>query len=555
MSWRRPRLRTVLIAVDLLILALPLGGIGALQLYENELVRRTEAELIGQGAFVAEAYRAEVRAELTREGAAQPVDAWGRPASSAYVDHSVNILDLRHRAPTLDRTRSPLLPPAPDPLDQPGGDDPVAIAAGRRIIPMLQRATTVTLSAVRVVGPRGFVVSSSRSGLDRYLGHWPEIERGLFGEPVSLMRVRRVGQRAPLESISRGTPIRVFVGVPVIERDRVWGVVVLSRTPLDVTKALYIHRLYLVSGALTLLAVVALVAMLTSVLINRPLKALQQQARQVAAGDRSVVAPPGGGGTQEIAELSEAIAHMARTLSARAQHVEAFASHVSHAFKAPLTSIRGSVELLQDHLRTMSPEQSQHFLANMASDTERLDRLVNKLMVLARAGAAVPGAEHTEVVRLAEEVVARHRSKGLEVALRAEVPEATVRMSAASLESVLDNLLDNAAVHARGPAGQTPRVTVTVDLQPPGTEGGLGVNAARIAVVDDGPGLAAEVRGRSFEPFVTSAGADGGTGLGLAIVRAMVQAHGGEASLRAETPHGTRVEVRLPLAQSGGGRA
>jgi len=522
-------LRTLLLAVLVAILLLPVGGIGALRLYDTELIRRTEAELIGQGAFIAQNYRAAVAAELR---------ARGKLAGDFGVVSTVgDAVSTGARLPTLDRATSPILPPAPDAIAHEGGPDPIALAAGARIADQLVAGTRITLSGVRIIGPDGFVVCTSRRGQGDWLGHRREVAAGLAGRPLSLLRQRRTDNvRPPLESLSRGTLVRVFVAMPVVVQGRVWGAVILSRTPMDVLKALFLNRFRLVGGALALLAVVMAVALLTSRRIARPLDRLVALARRVASGERGVEVALDRPGTREHAELAAAIADMAAALQARAAHLQAFASHVSHAFKTPLTSIRGTVELLQDHLDTMAPADRERFLGNLDADTERLATLAQRLLVLARADVLQPGAarcDAADVIRRAcEDPVAVAET----VTVRAEPADAPLiaAIAADALGAVLANLLQNAARHG----GERP--TVVVDAR-------AADGRVLISVADDGPGVPEAIASRIFEPLFTTAAGQGGHGLGLAISRALVGAHGGTLNLDSQAS-GARFVIDLPAA-------
>lgn len=514
--WRdrlRPRLRTVLVAVNLLVLALPLAGIGVLRLYESELVRRTEAELIGQGALIAEAYAQQVR--LAQARGIDGGKIFGTPADSAFWSAKIDKAPIAPRPPRLHRSTSIILPDTPVAQLRDGHDDPVAIAAGKAMGDLLRRATRTTLSGMRVAGPKGYVVATSRGGQDRYIGHWSEVKEGLRGKQTSYLRQRRAASHAPsLRSVSRGTPVRVFVGHPIVVDGRVWGVVVLSRTPLDVAKALFINRRDLSGGALVLLLVVGLVAFLTSRLLARPLRDLRDQAARVATGERGPVDRIPHAGTQEVADLSNAISKMAEALQGRAAYLEAFSRNVSHAFKTPLTTIRGTVELLQDHLDDMEPAQRAKFLGNLEAEAARLDRLVRRLMVLARADVLDPGVEQVEVQQVFDEVQRRH---GRVCKVTTQVSNVSVAMSAETLDAIVDNLVENAVKHGAN------HVAVTL----PSTS----EDTLKLVVTDDGPGVDEDIASRLFEPFATTAGARGGTGLGLAIVRALARAHGGDVHL------------------------
>ena len=113
--------------------------------------------------------------------------------------------------------------------------------------------------------------------------------------------------------------------MPVIDGDRVLGAVLLSRTPLDLSKALYQNRFYLVGGGAVILIVVCGVTVLTTLLITRPVKALIHQAEQVTASNKRVVTVPlTNPGTYEVDLLSKALAQMSATLEKRADYVRSF---------------------------------------------------------------------------------------------------------------------------------------------------------------------------------------------------------------------------------------
>jgi len=523
---RLPRLRTVLFAVLVAILLLPLGGIGALRLYDTELIRRTEAELIGQGAFVAEAYRAFLRAQLESAQIAErnsgpdvKYRAFHETAETAASGQTtdgmgVSVRQGQPRVPILDRALSPILPRAAPARAHDVPPNALAVAAGSTFGRQLQAATKVTLSGVRVIGPNGYVVATSRAGLGDWIGHRPEVKRALRGESISLLRERATSNtQPPLQSLSRGNRVRVFVALPVVQDGKVWGAVVLSRTPLDVAKALYINRWHLAGGAVVLVFVVFAVGMITTRRISRPLGELVAIANEVASGRKTSDVALSSPGTREMAELAAALDAMASALQARADYLEAFAAHVSHAFKTPLTSIRGTVELLQDHLDAMRPAVRDRFLANLAADADRLQSLVQRLLVLARADTLTADHVTADAATIAQRCATSARQTGLAVEVHAE-GTAIANIAPDALTAALDNLLENARQHAG--------VDAHVGIGVSGSSHGV-----RIDVRDDGPGIDAEVSDRLFQPFATTASSSGGHGLGLATTRALLRAHGG----------------------------
>src|SRR6266566_3092537 len=155
---RRPRLHTILLLVSLVVLLLPVGGIGFLKLYESALVRQTESELIGQGAFVAAAYKA----ALLRAGQKTPSfepSRYGVEMSPA-AQAAYNQERWHPRGAKLDLASDTMLAP-PMPAVPAEAADALALKAGREVAVLMREAQSTTLSALRVVDYRGTVVATT----------------------------------------------------------------------------------------------------------------------------------------------------------------------------------------------------------------------------------------------------------------------------------------------------------------------------------------------------------------------------------------------------------
>jgi signal transduction histidine kinase len=527
----RPRLRTILLIVNLVLIGLPLTGIWTLRLYESALVRQTESELIAQGAMVAAAFRAAWLA-AAGEGALQAMPA----LPAGFVVPPTDQPQWRPRPAVLDLAEDPVLPAPPagrPPLETP---DPVAVTAGEALQPVLREAQLTTLAGIRILDMSGIVVATTREDYGLSLGAWEEVKQALAGEWASRLRVRpREGIDPPPALLSGISTLRVFVSVPVVEQGRMLGAVVLSRTPRTIVQALYGKRYHLAALAAVLVGSVVLLAFFSAFTISRPLRAVMLQARRVAGGERSAIVPVRHPGTREVEDLSASIVTMAQTLEQRADYIAAFAAEVSHEFKTPLTAIRGTVEVLRDHLDDMSAEERERFLSNIEQDVGRLDRLVRRLLELARADMLRPAPD--EIARLdeiASGVVEHYRSAGLTVAVEPGSGAVTVAIGPDVLRSVIRNLIDNIRQHA-GP-GASARLSWRI-------EDGL----AALHVADDGVGISPGNAARVFDRFFTTARDAGGTGLGLAIVRSQLAAHGGTIALVPST-RGAAFVIRLPLA-------
>ncbi|MCR5880573.1 HAMP domain-containing sensor histidine kinase [Phenylobacterium sp. J367] len=275
-----------------------------------------------------------------------------------------------------------------------------------------------------------------------------------------------------------------------------------------------------------------LMAGLVSRGVTRPIEQLSAASRAVAAGGGDIPPTPATAAV-EIRQLYEDFRAMAERIERRSGYLRDFAAAVSHEFKTPLAGIGGAVELLQDHLETMSPEERQRFLGNIAADADRLSQLVGRLLDLARADMATPEAG----VAVSVEPAVRRAADGQAAeGFRVDVDRLDaippVAVPAATIETVLTVLLQN----ARQAGASTARVAAeasAVELV--------------LSVTDDGPGVPAADRERLFEPFFTSRRAEGGTGLGLSIARSLLAASHARLEL-VRSPTGARFEMALPLA-------
>ncbi len=542
---RRPRWQTVLLLSNLLVLALPIAGISLFKLYDSLLVRQTESELIVQSAALGAVYLDEL--ERTARSVGTDLTAYGRvdraPPPNLHAPLSPAI-------PGLDLARHPILPPSPEALPAPA-PDPLARALGRRLEPVLIEAQKTTLAGLRIVDFRGAVVASSGIELGKRLDHRPEVAAALDGYRSSVLRRRdSSGPEPPPESISRDAQWRVVVAFPLKRQGRVAGAVVAARTPLSVRQAVYRDRRYFMTGGLILVVAVALLSWLLAAVLGRPLNRLIDQAQRVERGERGAAVPLKHPGTREVALISRAVAEMAQTLESRADYISNFAANVSHELKTPLTSIQGTVELLRDHLSEMTPEELRRFLDMLEKDSHRLEKLVDRLLELARADMIRPGSETAEVGPVVRALVERFRAEGLSLEHdpgrgEASADEADsddegsashslrVAMAPETLDSVLSNLVDNARHHG----GPDVRVRLTVR-----TEGKM----ACLEISDDGPGISEGNKSRIFDRFFTTRRDVGRSGLGLSIVKALTEAHRGSISLRSR-PGETVFSLRLPI--------
>lgn len=509
----------VFAAVGLAGFVLTLGGLAFVRVYDNQLIRQTEMELLTQGAVITEVYRAMLAERVgTRD--------YGKPRTAKWPFPIPDDKSLRPILPSLRASDEPLPPDEQPPRSLVPGE-PLAQEVGQRLGPLLENVRAATLAGIRVVDAGGVVVSSSSTEvLGVTLGDRPEVQQALHGLPTSVLRLRHSEpEDTPLASLSRNTGIRVSVALPIVEGERVWGAVVLARTPMTFTKALYSDRWNLTATGLVLLGALTLMSLAAATLLGRPVRALVRQTRAIAASAPEGFEPVSSPVVAELAELSESLAGMATALRDRNQYIRSFAANVSHEFKTPLASIQGAVELLRDSADAMTPEQRSRFLSNVDADAKRLTRLVQRLLELARADSMTATPASVELGPLLKALASRSDAAGLAKVELGPVPEdLTVALPAEVLDDVLWQLITNAGQHG----GADVHISLSVET--------AGTGATRVVVRDSGPGISEANRARIFDAFFTTARARGGTGLGLTISQSMLRAFGASLELLPDQP-------------------
>jgi signal transduction histidine kinase len=241
----------------------------------------------------------------------------------------------------------------------------------------------------------------------------------------------------------------------------------------------------------------------------------------------------------EIAALATTMNDLLFRLQTALQRQRDFVADAGHELRTPLAVLRTELELAGRQNRSV--EELREAVAHATLETERLARLSDALLLLARGDDAHALARApTDLSELVHGTVHAWRAQSaaagvtvdayVEENLRAEVDADLVRRA-------LDNLLDNGLRHS--PRGSTVSVRAASD--------GPWV---RISVTDHGPGFPADFLPHAFERFGRADDArsrrDGGAGLGLAIVRAVAVAHSGSAHAANLEAGGATVTVKLP---------
>jgi two-component system, OmpR family, sensor histidine kinase PrrB len=307
-----------------------------------------------------------------------------------------------------------------------------------------------------------------------------------------------------------------------------------------------VRRIVLLVGLLALALAMAGAWLLTGVAV-RPLARLRHSAAQIATTDDLGTPLAVADGPDEVralgAALNAMLARLAGSTEALQRALEAtrrFAGDAGHELRTPLTGLRANVDVLRRN-PTLEAAERDALLADVAGEQERVVHLLDGLTALARGDAAdsLP-REPVELGDLVDVAVtaARRRHPAVRWELEEDVGDATVHGWAGGLRLLVDNLLENAALHGR-PQG---RVRVAV------RDTGDGLS---LRVDDDGPGIPPEEREAVLAPFHRGGHPRSpGTGLGLAIAAQQASLHGGALTLSRADLGGLRAEVVLSRAEN-----
>ena len=283
-----------------------------------------------------------------------------------------------------------------------------------------------------------------------------------------------------------------------------------------------------VGGAL----LAAVLAYLLARRLTRPIGNLAAATRRVARGEAGVAVPVEG--EDELSDLGRSFNDMSSELTRARESQRSFLESVSHELKTPLTSIRGYAEAIEEH--AVTPAEGSRVIA---SEADRLQRLVADLLDLARLGRAGFSVAHEpiDLSSIAAQAVQRHLPKAREL---------SVELSSNS---------PNGPTWAMGDEGRVLQATSNLienalRLTPAGGSVVVEAAAGQIAVRDSGPGLTPEDVKHAFERFYLHdryrSERPVGSGLGLAIVKELVVAMGGSVEATSADGGGAEFLVRLP---------
>lgn len=502
------RISIRLLAFNLLLVFLPAIGLLSLETYESHLLQQQERAMVQQGRLLA--------AALGEQGLLEAESA------SRLLGNLRRRTEARLRV--LDAQGSVL---ADSSRFGPRADSPTVAAPEPEVLrsPLYRLGRQLYRLWSGLTGRPTEAPPPEQAESDDLVAE--EIRRALDGGYGSFSQISPHSRSLVLHS-----------AIPIESDGRVVGVALVSRSTLQILRALWDLRLATFRVILASVGVAVVLSLLVSTTIARPLRRLRAQAHLILdRRGRLRGRFRGLGRLDEIGDLSRALAELTRRLEGHLQFLESFASDVSHEFKNPLAAIRNALELAGD---IEDPLERRRFLELALRDVARLEQLLSGVREITAIDAG-HGDDSWEIVDLADlgratlERLELRPSGGVRTELLLHDDHVRVRASPLGLSQIVENLVDNAL-------GFSPREgLVRIEIARDGSQ-------AVLRVVDEGPGIPEEHLGRVFDRFFSyrPAEKDGHTGLGLAIVMALAESFGGEVKA-ANGQKGAVFEVRLPL--------
>lgn len=503
-SWRT---KLVLSLLALIVLAMSLSGVLLLSFLDQYFLEATEESLLAQ---------ARITAQTLIPGAM---------VAGQQVEQQAplfNTLQMRGAENIAVQTENLQIPDQNAPLS--------GIDLGYLNDSTLQLGAQLE-TRIRILDSAGNVLVDSESAQNPSpINNDPLVVQALAGQYAK--------QTSEIDGVST-----MSLAMPVLVEEQLVGVIYLSHPLRDIQTVLSDMRARWIYSTLIALVLSGVVGLILSSAITHPLRNLTQAAGAVAQGDfyQHVQVRT----QDEMGQLSRTFNDMTARLRAARQMQIDFVANVSHELRTPLTAVKGMVETLQAGAMTDTSVRDR-FLKSVESETDRMIRLVNDLLILTRADSQALNLERepVDMAELARKTVARiapqAQSRGVSISINESPGTPLVWADRDRIAQVMINLLDNAVKysHAGG--------MVNVNIREQNEE------IAWIQVQDKGIGIPSDVLPRIGERFYRAdkarARANGGSGLGLAIAHTFITAHDGRLWLESQEGAGTTVNFTLPAA-------
>ncbi len=385
---------------------------------------------------------------------------------------------------------------------------------------------------VYITDASGIVIFDSydKGNVGKDFSKWLDVFRTLRGE---------YGARTTRDIMSDPSTAIMYVASPVIINGKIEGVLSVGKPARAASLFAEKSKHKIIIAGTSVLISMLFIAVLLSGMITDPLKRLTEYARAVSDGKK--VALPNLG-TGEVSELGDAFEEMRDALEGK-QYIERYVQTLTHEIKGPLSAVKGAGELLKE---TMPPEQQRHFIDNIRNEAERIESLIEKLLLLSSLESKKTIGE-PEQINLHEMLTDIRKSlfpilegKRLQLEITGDSScafEGELFLVRQAISNLLRNAIDFSPVNGK--------ITATAFRSDD--------NYIGLEIKDMGSGIPKYAVDKIFDRFYSLKRPDTGrksSGLGLSLVKEIMLLHNGSVELTNSQEGGVRAVLRFPATRS-----
>ena len=506
---RRKSIFILPIAMQAVTVVLPFLGIAISRLYETELIRQTESNLLAQAVAI--------RTRFLQELESSPEL---HPSSKKLTKKLAKRHNPRKRVvyewlPTLDVNNTEKLPPIFEEMADSVKGDVAAKKIAARLNKFMDSLQFNLLASIRIFDSNGVVVGTTGKRLDFTLLDREEVKLALKGKIGRSIR-QKASYRFPLYSkISFASGGIVYIAVPIIHNDAVVGGVLLGRTPKSLARSLYLHRNTFLALLAVLFAVNCIATIWVTSYIIRPIRSIVHELRSLKNDQNQAFECSAADKLKETQVLSDAIAGLWKSSQEQLQYLQTMVRLLIHEVKTPVSSIVATSEVLNQFSSEMNQKERSDFYHQLAKDGNKLANILDRVYALTKAEHEAMQSRTIKVKRLYDFLGLEYPELNIldeaYTHLALKIPEETILL-------IFENLVKNAQMHGKPP------FVLKCDLQ-------LNREQQRkvlcFYLIDSGAAIDQSELNNALKPFYTTTRPEGGMGLGLTLIQNLIKRSGG----------------------------
>ncbi len=347
----------------------------------------------------------------------------------------------------------------------------------------------------------------------------------------------KYGARSSREIENKQSSSVLYVAAPILIDGKIKGVLTVAKPTTNINSFLSLARSKLKMRSLISLCFIIIFSIMVIIYLTRPVKLLTKYANDIKNGNEATLPELD---KSEIGDMGRAFEDMRLALENR-QYVEQYVQTLTHEIKSPLSAIKGAAELLEEE---MPMEQRGRFLDNIRNESERIKKLVDRMLELSSIENLKSLNEVKTVLfsELVEDVFQSMQPvlEGKKISLKTELnKKIIIKADSFLIKRAVSNLFQNSVDF--GSDGDTISVIAKMNE-----------NFLFFEIRDQGPGIPDYASTKIFNKFFSLQRPDSGkksTGLGLNFVKEIANLHGGTITLENLPEKGIRATFSMPATE------